>query len=79
MADRYLDPETYDPERPCRACGRHQGECDGPPQRCCEACDHWTAEPLTSDADYDEDGVLAGQLLITVTVDEYLGRRREVA
>ena len=46
MADRYFDPETYDPERPCRACGRHQGECDGPPARCCEACDHWTALPL---------------------------------
>ena len=44
--DAYLDPELHNPERPCRACGRHQGECDGPPLRCCEACDHWTALPL---------------------------------
>lgn len=49
-ADRYLDPEDYDPERPCTACGRHQGECDGPPLRCCEACEHWTALPTATDA-----------------------------
>lgn len=42
----YLDPEDYDGEVPCRSCGRHQGECDGPPARCCEACDHWTPQPL---------------------------------
>lgn len=46
MADRYFDPETYDPEIPCRSCGRHQGECDGPPTRCCETCDHWAPLPL---------------------------------
>lgn len=48
--DPYLDPELYDGEQPCRHCGRHQGECDGPPARCCEACDHWTPLPLTGEA-----------------------------
>lgn len=47
--DPYLDPELHDPEVPCRSCGRHQGECDGPPQRCCEACEHWTADDLATD------------------------------
>lgn len=46
--DRFLDPELYDPEVTC-ACGRHQGECDGPPARCCEACDHWQPLPLATD------------------------------
>lgn len=43
--DRTLDPENYDGEITCK-CGRHQGECDGPPARCCEACIHWEPEPL---------------------------------
>lgn len=46
--DPYLDP-TADHEVACRHCGRHQGECDGPPLRCCEACEHWTPLPLDSD------------------------------
>lgn len=44
MTDTYLDP-TADYENTCH-CGLHQGECDGPPARCCEACEHWTPEPL---------------------------------
>lgn len=48
MADRYFDPDTFDPEITC-VCGRHQGECDGPPARCCEACDHWEPCPCGSD------------------------------
>lgn len=47
--DPYLDPELHDPERPCTACGMHQGECDGPPARCCEACEHWTPLPTATD------------------------------
>lgn len=38
--DTYLDP-TADYENTCH-CGLHQGECDGPPNRCCERCIHWT-------------------------------------
>lgn len=37
--DRYFDPELYDPEIPCRACGRHQGECEGD-GICCRDCTH---------------------------------------
>lgn len=47
--DPYLDPENHNPEHQCRYCGRHQGECDGPPDRCCEACEHWTPEPLAQE------------------------------
>lgn len=47
--DPYLDPELHDPEVPCRSCGRHQGECDGPPAPCCEACEHWTPLPTATD------------------------------
>lgn len=72
--DFFLDPERGW-EVACRSCGMHQGECDGPPARCCEACEHWDPAPLSSDADYDEDDVLAGQLLISVTVDDYLASR----
>lgn len=48
MIDTYLDP-TADYENTCH-CGLHQGECDGPPLRCCEACEHWTALPTATDA-----------------------------
>ena len=43
-------------EHPCRACGRHQGECDGPPIRCCEACEHWIPLPHPTDDTTSEDG-----------------------
>lgn len=43
---RMLTPYDDPHEHQCPGCGFHQGECDGPPARCCEACDHWTPIPL---------------------------------
>lgn len=50
MTDTYLNPTT-DWEVPCPHCGYHQGECDGPPNRCCEACTHWTPHPTDEEED----------------------------